>query len=190
MFRFPTDAAAQFPALETIILLSLLNWRPDSWTWWAGWVWSANNNRKMVFNFLPACFGKSTSTRWRCGFGYRPIFWSRGLSILRQPTKLVQKSTLLAACSSRDTLLKRSPWIIQQDVKSYAVTMSDAKATITSLANIFASWTIGRKKPGLKTSKTIRRDSIWRADLVEVFASQAIWGDEKKNIRFIAYSGL
>jgi len=45
--------------------------------------------------------------------------------------------------------------------------MSDAKAIISSLANIFASWTTGRKKPGLKTSKTIHGDSTWRADSVE-----------------------
>ena len=46
---------------------------------------------------------------------------------------------LLVACSLRDTLLRQLPLILQQDVKSYAARTSDAKATILSLANIFAS---------------------------------------------------
>ena len=122
-----------------------------------------------LYSVFAACSGRSTLTRWCCGFGYQPIFWSQGLSILRQPTKLVTEGTLLVACFSKDTLLKRLPLILQQDVKCYAARMSDAKATIVSLVRIFASWTTGLKKPGLKTSKTIHGDSTWRADLVEVW---------------------
>ena len=46
---------------------------------------------------------------------------------------------LLVVCSLRDTLLRQLPLILQQVVTTYAARMSDAKATILSLANIFAS---------------------------------------------------
>ena len=46
---------------------------------------------------------------------------------------------LLVACSLRDTLLRQLPLILQQVVTAYASRMSDAKATILSLAKIFAS---------------------------------------------------